>query len=35
MAISKTVKEAWLVNDKVNKVLLRHLTTDRVETKEV
>jgi uncharacterized damage-inducible protein DinB len=33
MAISESVKEAWLVNDKVNKVLLEHLTPDMVEAK--
>ena len=28
MAITQTVKEAWEANDKVNKVLLEHLTPD-------
>ncbi|MGL4612058.1 MAG: DinB family protein [Trueperaceae bacterium] len=31
MAISESVKESWCINDKVNKVLLEHLTAEMVE----
>lgn len=33
MAISEATKESWLINDKVNKVLLGHLTPDMIEAK--
>jgi hypothetical protein len=29
MAITENLKKSWLINDKVNKVLLEHLTPDR------
>ena len=31
MPVNETVKEAWLINDKVNNVLLEHLTPNMIE----
>jgi uncharacterized damage-inducible protein DinB len=31
MAVSGTIKEAWEANDKVNKILLEHLTPDMLD----
>jgi hypothetical protein len=30
MAITENVKESWLINERINKVLLEHFTSDGI-----